>query len=70
MVTSLGADSHQPEANGHQWLATMPSVVRARLVAAGAKLRLEMHRARELAAALNRSEHMPSRVADAWRHLS
>jgi len=72
MVTSLGPDSHQPEADRHQWLATIPPAIRARLPAAGAKPRREVPRAlilelcalralsaRELATALNRTEHKP-----------
>lgn len=72
MVTSPAPDSHQPGADGHQWLATIPAGIRARLPAAGAKPRREVLRAlilelcalralsaRELAAALNRTEHKP-----------
>ena len=70
MVTSLGPDSHQLTADSHQGLATVPPGIRDRLPAAGAKPRREVLRAlilelcalwalsaRELAAALNRTEH-------------
>lgn len=72
MVTSLAPDSHQLAADSHQWLATIPPGIRARLPAAGAKPRHEVLRAlilelcalralsaRELAAALNRTQHKP-----------
>jgi ATP-dependent DNA helicase RecG len=72
MVTSLVPDSHQPGEDGHQWVATIPASIRARLPAAGAKPRRGVLRAlildlcalralsaRELAAALNRTEHKP-----------
>ena len=72
MVTSLEPDSHQPGWNSHQWLVTIPAGLRAKLPAAGAKPRREVLRAlilelcglralsaRELAAALNRTEHKP-----------
>ena len=72
IVTSPVPDSHQPGPDSHQWLVTIPPAIRARLPAAGAKPRREVLRglilelcalralsARELAAALNRSEHKP-----------
>lgn len=72
MVTGPAPDSHQPGADSHQWLATIPAGLRTRLPMAGAKPRREVLRtlilelcalralsARELAAALNRTEHKP-----------
>jgi ATP-dependent DNA helicase RecG len=72
IVTSPTPDSHQPGPDGHQWLVTIPPDLRARLPAAGAKPRRDVLRglilelcalgalsARELAAALNRTEHKP-----------
>ena len=68
----LGLDSHQPGQDGRQWLESIPGHIRARLPAAGAKPRRKVLRAlilelcamcalsaRELAAALNRTEHKP-----------
>ena len=72
IVTGLGPDSHQLTADSHQWLATIPASIRSRLPAAGAKPRREVLRAlilelcamrslsaREIAAALSRTEHKP-----------
>lgn len=72
MGTSRAPDSHQPGPDSHQWLATIPPGIQARLPAAGAKPRREVLRglilelcalralsARDLAAALNRTEHKP-----------
>ena len=67
-----GLDSHQAGQDGRQWLESIPGHIRARLPAASAKPRREVLRAlilelcamralsaRELAAALNRTEHKP-----------
>lgn len=72
MVTTPAPDSHQPGPDSHHPLVTIPKDIQARLPAPGAKPRREVLRAlilelcalralsaRELAAALNRTEHKP-----------